>query len=517
MDVFVENESLAALLNIDNQKSVVIGRTGSGKSALLQYIELTEERVSRIDPEAMSMRFLANSTILNYFRTIGLNLNFFYKVLWKHVLIIELLKFHVGEDELKRVNWIENIKSKLFSKSKKNPRKERAIEYLSKWGREFWLDTETRIKEIEQKVESKFLESIGLTKQSFQLGIQNENLIGEIVRTEYRQKAEAVINESHAEDLIEIVSILRGDIFNESGKRYYVIIDDLDKEWISTNVRYDLITALIEVVKEFQIFNGVKIIIALRDNLHQILFSGVKHNGGQREKFKPLYLNLTWSTEELRLLIDRRLASISENQLSIQSAFEKIYNKQIDGFEYVLERTFLRPRDVISYINHMLEKVESKSSFSLDLIQKAEINYSFDRLQAIEDEWGENYGNLKDIYSFLIGKYNGFKIRNLKEDEFFEFLLNDSPEQSYRGDLLTIHERSKSGMKFSNVAKEIIFLLYQIGIVGIKKGPTYPVTFYYQSDTLLTVNDLNQDAKIYVHKAFYSVLKINTKELEPDF
>ena len=38
----------------------------------------------------------------------------------------------------------------------------------------------------------------------------------------------------------------------------------LDKEWIPSNLRYDMIGAMIEVIKEFQFFTGVKIIISLK-------------------------------------------------------------------------------------------------------------------------------------------------------------------------------------------------------------------------------------------------------------
>src|ERR1700752_2268969 len=85
MDAFIESDALTALLDMNNQKSIIIGRTGSGKSALIKYIENTKEKIIRIEPEQMSLRYLNNSTILNYFKSLGVNLNFFYKVLWKHV------------------------------------------------------------------------------------------------------------------------------------------------------------------------------------------------------------------------------------------------------------------------------------------------------------------------------------------------------------------------------------------------------------------------------------------------
>jgi hypothetical protein len=515
MGAFITNDAVSSVLEMSNQKSIIIGRTGSGKSALLQYVEKTQEKVTRIEPEAMSLRFLSNSTILKYFRELGINLNFFYKVLWKHVFMIELLKLYFGDDIFKKQNWYEYISEKFTIKGKKNPKKERAIEYLKKWSNDFWLDTEKRVKEIENVVESKFLFETGKKWTDILGGLKSEDNVKQTTIEEYRGKAEQIINDVQAEEIFEIINIMKFDLFDGT-RKFFIIIDDLDKEWIPTDIRYDLISAMVEVVKEFQVFEGVKIVIALRDNLHQILFSGLQHKGGQREKFKPLYLHLEWNKYQLQELVNKRLELVTDSSLNIKSAFQKSYNSHTTGFDYMLDRTFLRPRDVISFVNHAIENANNKSFFTLDIIKKAEIYYSIDRLQAIEDEWGENYGEIKDLYSFLVGKYNGFRIKNLKEEEFINLLAGDNEDAKYKGELLDIVKKFKREGKFHSIVKDLMFLLYQIGIVGIKKGPEFEISFYYNKETLVTLSDLELDSKVYVHKAFYSVLKINVKEQEAD-
>ena len=93
-DVFVDNGSFDALVNMNNPKCIIIGRTGTGKSALIKRINESEKYVKFIDPERMSLSFLSNSTILTYLRSEGVNLNFFYKLLWKHVFIVEIIKLY---------------------------------------------------------------------------------------------------------------------------------------------------------------------------------------------------------------------------------------------------------------------------------------------------------------------------------------------------------------------------------------------------------------------------------------
>lgn len=517
MKAFIENEALELLLNMQNQRSIIIGRTGSGKSALLKYIENTQEKVTRIEPEAMSLRYLVNSTILSYFRGLAINLNFFYKVLWKHVFIVELLKLYFGDNDAKKQNLLETIADKFRVKfGKGNPKKEQAVKYLNNWSNDFWANTEHRIKELESKIQTRFTDEIGFNlKELIKMGWKSEEESNKRVLAEVKNKAERIINESQADEIHEIINIMRDELFVDDHKKMFIIIDDLDKEWIPSDVRYDLIGAMIEVIKEFKILQGAKIIISLRDNLYQLIFSGFRHKGAQREKFKPLYVNIEWTTNDLKVFLERRLEVVSDRNISVKAAFDNVYKGKSSGFDYMIERTFNRPRDVISFVNNAIENADNKTYFTLDIIKKAEIYYSQDRIQAIEDEWGENYGEISEVYKFLYGKYNGFRLKNIKDDEFANLYLCDKPEEQFKGDLLSLILRwRKDEIKFVIFIKEIVYLLYFMGILGIKKSANYPISFFYEKEVVITINDINNDCKIYVHKAFYSVLKINTKELE---
>ncbi len=513
-EAFIEKDALVALTDMMNQRSILIGRTGSGKSAILRHIELHQERVVRIEPEAMSLRFLSNSTLLNYFKANEVNLNFFYKILWKHVFVIELLRLYFSYDKKKNENWFKSLKEKWDRKQ--NPKRTKALEYFQKWSEEFWIDTEKRIKEIENIVQKKFENELGIDINYVKGKVNSNSSDQTKIITEVKSKAEHIITEALANDIHEIIKILQEEVFIDYQQKHFIIIDDLDKEWLATDMRYELIGAMIEVIKEFQIFKGVKIIISLRDNLYQMIFSGKNHKGGQREKFKPLYASLSWSAMELKEFLNKRFFLLTEN-LDIKTAFEKTYSKGIDGFTYMLDRTFYRPRDVISYVNHAIENADNKANFTLDVLKKAEIAYSIDRLQALEDEWGENYGEIRKIIKFLYSKHNGFNVRNIKEDDFSEVYFEENAKIIFNGDLRDwVIKWQKSQMKFTDFVKNVLFMLYDFGVIGIKKDSEYPIQFFYEKNIDLDVNDIVPNSKIYIHKAFYSALKINVKELAPD-
>lgn len=510
-DAFVQNDILDEILDTRNHKSILLGRTGSGKSAIIRYIEENSDDVKRLVPEELSLRFLSNSTVLNYFKSINVNLNLFFKILWKHVFIVELLKLYFKDDYDKKVQsrWYHHLREKFLQKiGKIDPKKEKAINYLDRWTDEFWEDTEYRIRELTNKLTSDFTLGVGIRESVLNSTAQLREAIESGSVVDVKHKAESVIHDSQSKELAEIFHMMKTDLFSEHQKKFYIVIDDLDKEWIESSFRYDLIDAMVEVIKEFRQFNGVKIVISLRENLSDLLKLGIKHAGGQREKYKPLYANIKWTEKELQNLLDKRLNLVTEKHLDTKNAFYKMRRGGVTGFEYVLKRTYMRPRDLISFVNHALELAKSKTHLTKDIIYKAEIPYSNDRFEALEDEWRENYGDFAMVSSFLHNIRNGFKLKSLNEDSFEEIYVDDEIENKFKGPLLDFIIKWKTGNINNTVFfKRIIFLLYHIGIIGVKKGPTHPVVFFYD-DLSIRREDISNNNKYYVHPSLYSYFNV---------
>lgn len=199
LDVFVRIPNVDHLIDTKNQESILIGRTGSGKSAILKYLKEKCENIHVIEPEAMSLRFLSNSTILKYFKSLDVNLTLFYKVLWKHVFVVELLKLHFNEDlnEKEGTKFKRIIKSIWDKMTKSNPRKERALKYLENWSDDFWKETEYRIRSIEQSLITNFAGKVGANVDdilNFELGGDLTNSENKIY--EAKHKAESVIHDT---------------------------------------------------------------------------------------------------------------------------------------------------------------------------------------------------------------------------------------------------------------------------------------------------------------------------------
>lgn len=516
-DVFVDNGSLDALINVNNPKCIIIGRTGTGKSALIKKIQENEKYVKVIDPERMSLTFLSNSTMLKYLRSEDVNLNFFYKLLWKHVFIVEIIKLYIAESETKKSGFFQRLWDTVSTGGKSDEAKKKAIDYARTWSEEFWLQTEYRIKSIESDLETKLANELGIEFKAVKLGTNITAAASEKTTIDVKTKAENVISQLQANDLTTLMDLLSDHIFDNTQRRFYIVIDDLDKEWVSRQIVYDLIASMVEVIKEFQHkFKGVKIIISLRENLQMKVFSGTIHRGGQREKFAPLFLELKWSIPELRKMVDLRIQNSSEGELKLDKIFEKKSPKP--AIEYIFERTFLRPRDAISFFNRIFESSLQKTLISISTIKQAELKYSIERLNAVEDEWSENYGEITKVTTFLHNMHDGFNLRNVKEDSFAELIVESDYINHFKGELyetcLKWRNAKSDNISFRNFLAELFEILYRIGVLGIKRSANTPIEFYYNEYSPCNKTDFLNDVKIYVHKAFHSVLRVNTKELD---
>ena len=141
---FVETGNYENLKDQQNIRQIVLGRTGSGKSALFEHLKHEEEeRVISIEPDNLALNYVSNSSMIKYFSDLGVNLDPFYKLLWRHVLTVEVLRKHFGTHSNSEEGGLWNKIIQRFAKqTTKDKKAKQAVEYLRKWGEKFWEETE---------------------------------------------------------------------------------------------------------------------------------------------------------------------------------------------------------------------------------------------------------------------------------------------------------------------------------------------------------------------------------------
>ena len=114
-ECLVDTGYLDLLRYCERPERILLGRTGAGKTALLLKLLAAGERCVELKPESLALTFISNSTILQFFEELGVNLEVFYKLIWRHAFCVELLRMRFnmspGQD---RVSFIQKVKA--FSK-----------------------------------------------------------------------------------------------------------------------------------------------------------------------------------------------------------------------------------------------------------------------------------------------------------------------------------------------------------------------------------------------------------------
>lgn len=518
-DCFVDIGDFEVIENTEAPQSIVLGRTGIGKSALLEQLESSSENVIRIEPESLALRHISNSTILNFFEGLGVNLDIFYNLLWQHTFAVELIKYKYNIDSIQaKTNFIDLISNLLSG----NYKKQQALKYIEEWGDKFWVDTETRIKELTEKLEASLKSSISSNVPGVKITGGAGGAMTEEVKSEVIHYGKKVVNTVQIEKLAKLVNILADDIFNDRKQKTFIVIDRLDENWVDDELRYKLIKALIETIKKFRAIKPVKIVITLRtDLLHRVL-DKTKDSGFQPEKYNSFYLKMGWSRPQLKSLLDMRINQLLKNKYTNSEVFfEDIFPNKIDKvtpLDYILDRTLMRPRDAIIFVNECLIEAQGKTEITGSMIKQAELAYSQGRLESLKFEWRTEHQLLEKYIELLHHKNSKFKVSSILDEELEQVILGLIEIPKEQGDLAvkSAHDHVKSSYPSSlsfmtQVRQNILYTLYKIGIVGIKVDGTSTVKWSHDRTQNLTPKLIEQTSIVYIHKMLWRSLAIDKR------
>ena len=516
---FVDVGDFEILEDTSSPQSIILGRTGVGKSALIEQLEKKSDDIIRIEPEELALRHISNSTILNFFEELGVNLDIFYSLLWQHTLAVELIKCRYNIDCAQaKTNFIDTITALLSGDLKK----QKALNYIEEWGDKFWVDTETRIKDFTDKLESSLKSSIDSNVPGVKFSTEAMAALSAEQKTEVIHYGKKVVSSVQIEKLSKIVSLLAEDIFTDPQRKIYILIDRLDENWVEDGLRYKLIRALIETIKKFRNITPVKIIITLRTDLLDRVLDKTRDSGFQREKYNSLFLKLCWDKGQLMKLLDLRVNHLLKYKYTGGPVnFSDVFPDKIDkvtAADYILDRTLLRPRDAIMFVNSCLNESQGKSVITASVIKLAEKSYSADRVESLKYEWFVEHPLLEKYIDILHQRSSNFKASTITDDQLESLILNliESPEITADIAVKAAHAYMKNEYPSSNaylaqLKQNVLYILYKVGIVGIKVDGTSSVKWAHDRSQDLTAKSIQNTSIVYIHKILWRALAIDKR------
>jgi hypothetical protein len=388
-DAFYESDDFFAITSRDDKRCFIVGRTGSGKSAILRRLEeLNPDRVIRIAPEDLSLPYITNLQAIRYLDALKINLDNFWMTLWKHVLLVEIIRhrYKVNSPAAKQ-HFLADLRDRV----KRDQAKRAALDYLDEYEGRFWEEADQRVHEITQKFTEKIDAEAGaeakLGTGSVKFGSKEDYESSSEFKAERVDRFQRIVNEAQLARLNKMIKVLDDEILDRPQYFTYVIIDDLDREWVDERIANDLIRCLFATVMDLKRVQNLKVLVALRTNIFQELEFG-RRGGGQEEKLRSLVLTLKWTKSDLEELLDERIKvaapRVGLELDAISDLLPQVKKTRENPVQYMLDRTLLRPRDAIAFANECITVGVGKDRLAWTDVYAAEQSYSAKRLFVME-------------------------------------------------------------------------------------------------------------------------------------
>lgn len=275
----------------------------------------------------------------------------------------------------------------------------------------------------------------------------------------------------------------------------WLLLDNIDKGWPlrgATDTDILVVRSLLDATRKLQQMielRGVDLrcLVFLRSDIYERLQAAVPDKG------KDTVIQLDWEDPAVfETLVARRIASSTD----LAGPFDEIWPQVCvpligsqNSFGYVVERTLMRPRDLLLFLHRALDTAINRGHGRISEadILHAEKGYSEDMLLATDYEIADTNPDLGDVlYAF-----QGAPSLLTHEDAVLHLAV--------------------AGIEDEDRAKEVVRLLVWYGFFGIK-SPVFPEVKYSYSvhgnlRRLLQPLEMS-DAFLVIHPAFRAALDI---------
>lgn len=431
LNYFFDSEAFSRLSK--KEKSIVVGRKGSGKSALRKRLEETFDEEKDTHVVSLSPRFNSIRTILNdrdIQKSFGQEI--FFQHTWIRQILLDCLCVAGNSAKGKyckdSMDFARNISVELNRTSK---------------------DMVENIAEIISKIKVK---------------AANLGELGLSLEKELRSVAEVDALEFHVKKIAS------------DGAKFVVLIDDLDLGWNNSIVANQFLLGLLAAINHLgNIHPNIHLIIFMREDVYALIITKTQHSDKYRNIEK-----IRWSKTDLINILERRIGYNREKHglPNINDVFHSVFPVAIgtaNADNWMIERTLSRPRELIQLSRYYTEAIDSDWPDD-SALKSSEQDYSSWKLEDLCTEYSNQYPNLIDVFTYWKSKFFRTKY-HLKKNEFEEILFQIA------NDVEINQEWFNEIVKTANL-DIFIGILYEIGFIGdfVLGGDGGSKTFYSYAD-----------------------------------
>lgn len=489
-ECFIETPEYQSVLDFDDKKMILLGRTGCGKTAIINMVEKDVDIFISVKPDTFALQYINNIPFIKAMKEEGINLEIFYKFLWLHEIISNIIKQYFAYN---KKDFFKAFTEKLCS----NTRIVQLKKYLDEYGNIFF--EEKSAEKITTEIEKTLAAELGYSDFGKIKGALTESQ-----RQEIQSKASQCINTTQINQLKNVVALLKEYLENNKQRKIIVAIDDLDQNWIDEDSKYKLINALLDAIRLFIDVPNLKIIIAMRADL---LAKTCKVMNRQNEKDVAFTLKLNWNRNMLINLLNKRIEFLFEHkyQKNLKVTFKELFDCEVcgeKGYDYILRRTMMRPRDAITFVNLCIAESDENNSITPNAIIRAEKDFRYDRLSSLSHEWAHNYPNIETYMKtiYILGNTFSYKIALDKYDDLEGTLLASNKNDDPLVEMFLSCAKNDTYCQEASL-KKLINVLYMIGLIG-KKGGDGSIIYSTPNQPVLNELDYIDDIQFEIHPLF---------------
>ena len=467
-DYFVERDSYRRLK--DGKKSILVGNRGVGKTALFRmladYFKSNNAAVIELSPDDFSYEMLSQTLLReasgNWAKQSA------YIASWKYAIYVMVMKKLCGPGSTGKLK--RGASAKIWN-------------YLRDNHKQDGLNPIAVLVSYLKRME----------------GVKLGRYEGSIKTRELQ----------HLYRLEELSSLLDPLRSVTSKSPAIVLVDELDRGWDGSEDAKAFVGGLFHAaISIMQEVPGIRVMLSLRKEL----YNTIPAIYDDAQKVRDLIETIEWDADSLKDLISRRISASLGTTLSqnIREPWVAVFQdtlsyRNANSFNYMLDRTLLRPRELIQFCDLTRERAIKEGAappIEYSTISAAELDYSEMRIRDVASEYRFEMPGLDRVFE----TFRGFRY-NLSRDDLESHLLSIAVGDIRVGD---------ANSWTANIEPdEFIERLWRIGFirartVGAIKGRRRYGSGYLGSHEISSLN-LDGISQFHVHPMFRSHLGLKEK------
>ncbi|MFF7231154.1 P-loop ATPase, Sll1717 family [Streptomyces sioyaensis] len=451
----------------DGRKSLVVGRKGSGKSAICAHLD----DCGYTGPTALITPDDAAGDEIRRFELHGLTADTTKSLIWRYVFAVQAAQYLVTHADMHR-GW-------------RLPPSVRALRDFLEANGEI---SEGRLTErLRRGIHRLQSATLSLKMFGFEASINTSSDPGERPSEGARAVRQLDALESGVRTAFDDLGCPGSD-----ERPFLILVDRLEEVWQGDSDSHALVTGLLLGAKRVATVyrNAVRCVLFVRADIYDTL------NFADGDKFRSDEVRITWTPETLAELARARASLSLRREIAHEELWGGIFPATVQGEPtpaYLLRRCLARPRDMIQYLTLCKDTAEQRRHPTVreEDVQEATEQFSRWKIDDLAKEYNIGFPFLRPLFARF--ENAGYAI--------------DRAEFTTRFDAIraTLHERYPA-YREQLTAQGVIEALYGIGFLGVRRGGGV----VYAGDSQWPVQPY--ETELQVHPCFRPALNCRTPE-----